>query len=126
MFPLVDPWHANWSPREREVKVNQYPVHLNAYCPPRLREKHGWADTLAVQLLFSIYMGLDACALVINGSDKFYLFMDLHARQQWVSYNMNSRKWLAATNEFDSRLEALNTLSQNILGHSWNSSVMWK
>ncbi|KAH9955685.1 hypothetical protein BC827DRAFT_1235658 [Russula dissimulans] len=60
------------------------------------------------QSLFSVYTGLDACALAVNGSDEFYLFMDLRAEQQWVSYSMNSWKWLAATNEFNSRLEALN------------------
>ncbi|KAH9958298.1 hypothetical protein BC827DRAFT_1220340, partial [Russula dissimulans] len=37
--------------------------------------------------LFSIYMGLDARVPVIDGSDEFYLFMDLRAEQRWVSYN---------------------------------------
>jgi hypothetical protein len=59
------------------------------------------------QSLFSLYTGVDACALAINSSEEFYLFMDLRAEQRWVSYNMNSRKWLTATNEFNCRLEAL-------------------
>ncbi|KAH9958749.1 hypothetical protein BC827DRAFT_1344607, partial [Russula dissimulans] len=65
------------------------------------------------QSLISIYMSLDARVPVIDGSDEFYLFMDLRAEQRWVSYNMNSWKWLAATHEFNSQLEALNA-SKNI------------
>jgi len=83
------------------------------------------------QSLFSVYVGLDARALEINGSDEFFLFMDLHAERRWVSYNMNSRKWLSATNEFNSRLDALNAAKNaeyipKHLRHSWNSSAMWK
>jgi len=39
------------------------------------------------QSLFSVYMGLDARALEINGSNEFFLFMDLRAERRWVSYN---------------------------------------
>ena len=83
------------------------------------------------QPLFSIYTGVDARALAINGSDESFLFTDLRAEQRWVLYNMNSRKWLAATNIFNSRLEALNA-SKNIqhipkiLGRSWSSLATWK
>ena len=51
------------------------------------------------QSLFSIYTGLDARALAINGSNF------TSSRAQWV---LNSWKWLAATNKFNYRLEALN------------------
>src|SRR5712672_716698 len=85
---------------------------LSQRLPPPVRSMAGLTRS---QSLFSIFTGVDARALAINGSDEFFLFMDLRAEQRWVSYNMNSRKWLVATNEFNSRLEALNTLEG--IGH---------
>ena len=64
------------------------------------------------QSLFSIYTGLDACALAINRSN----FTSSHA--QWV---LNAWKWLAATNKFNYRLEALNVAKdiEHIPKHPW-------
>src|SRR5712672_1359839 len=64
------------------------------------------------QSLFSIYTGLDACALAINGSNF------TSSRAQWV---LNSWKWLAAMNKFNYRLEALNVAKdiEHIPKHPW-------
>jgi hypothetical protein len=35
--------------------------------------------------------------------------MEMRAEQRWVSYNMNSRKWVIATDQFNSRLAALHS-----------------
>jgi hypothetical protein len=83
---------------------------LSQRLPPPARSMAGLTRS---QSLFSLYTGVDACALAINSSKEFYLFMDLRAEQRWVSYNMNSRKWLTATNEFNCRLEALDA-SKNV------------
>jgi hypothetical protein len=52
-------------------------------------------------------------ALSIETSDEFFLFMDMRAELGWVSYNMTSHRWVLATVNYNSRLEALN-LAKNI------------
>jgi hypothetical protein len=46
--------------------------------------------------------------MVIKGDDEFFLFMDMRAEHQWASFNMTSRKWVAATSAYNERLEAKN------------------
>jgi hypothetical protein len=47
----------------------------------------------------------------IKDDGEFYLFMDMRADNQWASFNMTPKKWVAATQAYNTRLEALN--SQN-------------
>ncbi len=65
------------------------------------------------QSLFSILTGINVHALSIETSDEFFLFMDMRAELGWVSYNMTSHRWVLATVNYNSRLEALN-LAKNI------------
>jgi hypothetical protein len=34
--------------------------------------------------------------------------MDMRAKKQWVSFNMTSHRWLTATQEYNTQLQALN------------------
>ncbi|KAI6009043.1 hypothetical protein EDC04DRAFT_872575 [Pisolithus marmoratus] len=56
------------------------------------------------QQLFSIATGIPPESLVISGEDQFYLFMEMRAEFGWLSYQMTSRKWVDATNEYNRRL----------------------
>ncbi|KAI6030972.1 hypothetical protein EDC04DRAFT_2548900, partial [Pisolithus marmoratus] len=56
------------------------------------------------QQLFSIATGIPPESLVISGEDQFYLFMEMQAEFRWLSYQMTSRKWVDATNEYNRRL----------------------
>jgi hypothetical protein len=60
------------------------------------------------ELLFSIATHTDVRSMSIKGDHEFYLFMDMRAEKAWASFNMTSRKWVAATQEYNTRLEALN------------------
>jgi hypothetical protein len=64
------------------------------------------------QSLFSILTGINVHALSIETGDVF-LFMDMREELGWVSYNTTSRRWVLATANYNSRLEALN-LAKNI------------
>ena len=44
----------------------------------------------------------------IKADTEFYLFMDMRAEHQWASFNMTPKKWVIATQAYNSRLEALN------------------
>ena len=66
------------------------------------------------QSLFSILTGINAHALSIKTKDEFFLFMDMREELGWVSYNMTSRRWVLATMNYNSRLEALNS-AKNIV-----------
>ncbi|EIW75319.1 hypothetical protein CONPUDRAFT_66230, partial [Coniophora puteana RWD-64-598 SS2] len=61
---------------------------------------------------FSISTGIDARALRIEGDAEFYLFMDMRAEFKWQSYNMSPRKWVPATDVYNSRLRELNRARQ--------------
>ena len=50
--------------------------------------------------------------MTIKGTDEFHLFMDMRAENGWASFNMTSRKWVMATNDYNMRLAVLN-LSKN-------------
>lgn len=63
--------------------------------------------------LFSIATHTDVRSMALKGDDEFFLFMDMRAEKQWASFNMTSRKWVAATQEFNARLEALNIKKNN-------------
>ena len=63
------------------------------------------------QSLFTLSTGIDARALSIDGNggnEEFFLFMEMRAEKRWVSYNMNTHKWVPATIEYNSRLAELN------------------
>ena len=65
------------------------------------------------QSLFSILTSINVHALSIETSNEFFLFMDMRVELGWVSYNMTSHRWVLATVNYNSRLEALN-LAKNI------------
>jgi len=44
----------------------------------------------------------------IRDDREFYLFMDMRTENQWASFNMTPKKWVAATHDYNKRLEALN------------------
>jgi hypothetical protein len=50
----------------------------------------------------------------IKEDTEFYLFMDMHADHKWVSFNMTPHKWVAATTEYNTRLEALNATNSRL------------
>jgi hypothetical protein len=58
--------------------------------------------------------GINVHALSNETSNKFFLFMDMRTELGWVSYNMTSRRWVLATANYNSRLEALNS-AKNIV-----------
>jgi hypothetical protein len=59
--------------------------------------------------LFSLGTHTDVRSLTISGDDEFFLFMDLRAKNSWASFNMTSPKWVAATQEYNTQLKALNS-----------------
>ena len=61
------------------------------------------------QLLFSVLTGINAHALSIKTGDEFFLFMNMREELAWVSYNMTSRRWALATDNYNSRLQAINS-----------------
>ncbi|OBZ74117.1 hypothetical protein A0H81_06463 [Grifola frondosa] len=60
------------------------------------------------QHIFSIMTGINARSLSISTSEEFFIFMNLHLDQQWMSFNMTPRKWVIATNDYNARLEMHN------------------
>ncbi|KAG0694810.1 hypothetical protein DFH29DRAFT_1006019 [Suillus ampliporus] len=56
------------------------------------------------QHLFSIATGVDPRSLTFQNSDEFYLFMDMRAKFKWLSYQMTSKRWVLATEEYNCRL----------------------
>ncbi|KAG0694993.1 hypothetical protein DFH29DRAFT_880333 [Suillus ampliporus] len=56
------------------------------------------------QRLFSIATGVDPRSLTFQNSDEFYLFMDMRAEFKWLSYQMTSKRWVLATEEYNCRL----------------------
>jgi hypothetical protein len=59
------------------------------------------------QRLFSIATHTDIRSLSISGSPEFFLFMDMRAEKGWASFKMTPRAWVAAANEYNTRLKAL-------------------
>ncbi|KAF8973794.1 hypothetical protein BDZ97DRAFT_1751761 [Flammula alnicola] len=59
------------------------------------------------QLLFSVGTSIDPRALQITGDDEFYLFMDMRAEFQWISFGMTASKWASAAKIFNDRLEVV-------------------
>ncbi|KAG1818938.1 hypothetical protein EV424DRAFT_1287430, partial [Suillus variegatus] len=53
---------------------------------------------------FSITTGINPCSLTLQDSVEFYLFMDLRAELKWISYQMTSKRWVLATEEYNRRL----------------------
>ena len=65
----------------------QASASAESHMPPRC-----CVDGLArSQRLFSLATNIDACALVIQESGEFYLFMDMRAEFKWVSHEMTSK-----------------------------------
>jgi hypothetical protein len=56
------------------------------------------------QRLFSIATGIDPRSLTFKNSDEFYLFMNMRAEFKWLSYQMTSKRWVLATEEYNRRL----------------------
>jgi len=58
--------------------------------------------------LFSLATKTDVRSMSIRDDGEFYLFMDMRAENLWASFNMTSCKWVTATQDYNTRLEALN------------------
>ncbi|KAF8191327.1 hypothetical protein BJ912DRAFT_849553, partial [Pholiota molesta] len=71
--------------------------------PSTLHDK----DLTRSQIIFSIGTSVDPRALRISGDDEFYLFMDMRAELQWISFAMTTPKWAIATKAYNNRLEKL-------------------
>ncbi|KAF9235523.1 hypothetical protein BU15DRAFT_19479, partial [Melanogaster broomeanus] len=56
------------------------------------------------QRLFSIATGISPESLTIKGNVEFFLFMDMCAKSRWISYQMTSKKWVKATDEYNRHL----------------------
>ncbi|KAG2360921.1 hypothetical protein BDR07DRAFT_1288516 [Suillus spraguei] len=56
------------------------------------------------QCLFSIAMGINPCSLILQNLDEFYLFMDMRAEFKWLSYQMTSKRWVLAMEEYNHHL----------------------
>ncbi|KAG1776098.1 hypothetical protein EV702DRAFT_1269133 [Suillus placidus] len=56
------------------------------------------------QRLFSIATGINPHSLTIQHSDEFYLFMNMRAEFKWLSYQMTSKRWVQATEEYNCHL----------------------
>ncbi|KAG1843756.1 hypothetical protein F4604DRAFT_1596604, partial [Suillus subluteus] len=53
------------------------------------------------QHLFLISTGIDPCSLTFQSSDEFYMFMDMWSKFKWLSYQMTSKRWVLATEEYN-------------------------
>jgi hypothetical protein len=60
------------------------------------------------QRLFSIATNIDVRSIAIKEDHEFFLFMEMRQECQWSSFSLTSKKWVAATHEYNTRLEALN------------------
>ena len=67
-----------------------------------------WGSTVGhktrSQQLFLAATGIHPDSLMIKGADEFFLFMDMCAEFQWVSYEMTSRKWVDAMEQYNHQL----------------------
>ncbi|KAG1859811.1 hypothetical protein F4604DRAFT_2036666 [Suillus subluteus] len=78
-----------------------------AQCLPALASITQWLSRQARP-------GLSACSpfprvlilssLTFQNSDEFYLFMEMWAEFKWLSYQMTSKRWVLATEEYNRRL----------------------
>jgi hypothetical protein len=55
-------------------------------------------------LFFSLATGINPLALSIATQEEFILFMEMRAQHQWKSYEMTSRRWVAAAELYNSCL----------------------
>lgn len=55
--------------------------------------------------------------MTIKGETEFYLFMDMREEKQWASFSMNAPKWVAAAQEYNTRLEAQSSGASVIKKH---------
>ncbi|KAI1797610.1 hypothetical protein LXA43DRAFT_1126227, partial [Ganoderma leucocontextum] len=65
------------------------------------------SGTTRSQVIISLITGLDPRSLAFPKSDseEFYLFMDLRARYNWVTYNMSALGWVEAASIYNRALE---------------------
>ncbi|EDR02023.1 uncharacterized protein LACBIDRAFT_332792 [Laccaria bicolor S238N-H82] len=57
------------------------------------------------QFIFSVSTSINPCSLAIERKDEFFLFMEMRAEHQWVSFSMTCRKWVTATISFNVQLK---------------------
>lgn len=74
------------------------------------------------QRLFSIATGINPLSSSIASGDEFFLFMNLRAEHQWVSFGMTPQKWVDAAVTYNVELEKLNRR----LGHFRSNWATWK
>ncbi|KAJ7166768.1 hypothetical protein C8R46DRAFT_1351047 [Mycena filopes] len=74
---------------------------------PQPEAADGIPKLTASQRFFSSATGTDPRSLAIHQGQEFFLFMDMRREFGWKSYDMNSRKWVTATTEYNSRLRRL-------------------
>ncbi|KAJ6502910.1 hypothetical protein C8R47DRAFT_1251855 [Mycena vitilis] len=58
------------------------------------------------QRLFSTSTGINPRALKVGDGAEFFLLMNMRAELQWKSFEMTPRRWVEATIEYNTRLQA--------------------
>jgi hypothetical protein len=86
------------------VQPHQALIHLST--PLKLTDS---SKLTRSQCLFAVATRTDPRSMAIKEDYEFFLFMDMRAEFQWASFNMTSRKWVMATQAYNTRLEAINS-----------------
>jgi hypothetical protein len=60
------------------------------------------------QRVFALTTRIDPRSLILKDASEFYLFMEMRAEMQWVSFKMTGPKWVTATLEYNRRLTEKN------------------
>lgn len=56
------------------------------------------------QWLFSIATNIHIDSLTIKDANEFFLFMEMRRESKWASFNMTPKRWVLATEEYNTRL----------------------
>lgn len=90
-------------PRENQHRppANSFDIrqHFQPACGPEFER------LTKSQRLFSLATQMDVRSLNISGDVEFYLFMEMRAEGQWVSFRMTPPKWVSETSEYNSRMQ---------------------
>ncbi|KAG1804558.1 hypothetical protein EV424DRAFT_1351258 [Suillus variegatus] len=80
------------------------------------------------QHLFSISMGIDPRSFTFQNLDEFYLFMEMRAEFKWLSYQMTSKRWVLATEEYNRHLikKKGHKITKNDYTSRKNSESFWR
>lgn len=104
------------TPMPPSVQFSPVPSTLEAQLDTLTSQLHPPSQTsfpgqhlTRTEALFASATGLLPNALKISNDNhlEFYLFMDLRAERQWISYAMTPRKWIEATSAYNIGLKVL-------------------